>query len=46
VSQSGSEVTHTKIGDRAHGLPGGAYTIQMTDNKTLMESYYQELKAG
>lgn len=43
VSQSGSEVTHTKIGDRTHGLPGGAYTIQLTDNKTLMESYYQEV---
>jgi len=43
VSQQGGEITHTKIGDRTHNIPGGAYTIQISDNKTLMDVYYQEV---
>lgn len=43
IVQQGGEVTHTKIGDRTHGIPGGAYTVQLIDNKTLIDLYYQEV---
>jgi P4 family phage/plasmid primase-like protien len=43
AARSGSEHTHTRIGDKSAGISGGSYNISTGENEEFLASYYQKV---
>ena len=43
ITPKGSQLTHTRIGDKTHNIYGGSYLIPETDINGFMKSYYEHV---